>query len=319
MNLNQRLFNFTQKSYFKFNIFIINFLYYDIYINIMRSRYLVIFIIFLLVVSPNSLSAEINSNSNVITSGSYEKGYRYNIQGWVYIHIEGEPYERGYQYGYLASHEIIDMMQRWGNLGHEIKFMKLFLIKNLPKNYDKLSEQWWKICRSKSMRFFEKNIPDEFKQELNGIADGINAQGLKLFGRNLEYEDIVASQFVQDVLYAFFQWNFKRFHPLRNLMYGLKEVLTGKTTYDEFGHCRAIMATGDATSDGGIVVAHATTFIYKYITERCNFIVDIKPSNGYRFIMTAPPGSLWSQEDYYQNEKELLLQKQNWFLKDHLI
>ena len=42
-----------------------------------------------------------------ITSGNYGKGYRYNIQGWVYLHIEGEPYERGYQYGYLASAEIV--------------------------------------------------------------------------------------------------------------------------------------------------------------------------------------------------------------------
>jgi len=291
----------------EFFINIINFLFNNIYINIIRSRYLIVFIIFLLVIFPNSLSVGINTNSDVITSGGYEKGFRYNIQGWVYIHIEGEPYERGYQYGYLASYEIIDMIQRWSNLGHDIKFMKLFLIKNLPKNYDKLSEQWWKICRSKSMRFFEKHIPYEYKQEMKGMTDGLNAQGLKLFGRRIEYEDIVASQFVQDVLYAFFQWNFKRFRPLHNIIHGIKEVLNGEENCEEFGHCRALIATGDATADRGVVAVHATTFFYKYITERCNFILDIKPSNGYRFIMAAPPGSLWSQEDYYQNEKGIIL------------
>ena len=292
----------------KFLIYLINiiyFLYHNIYNLIKRSRGITLFILLLLLISPNYLSFE--TNLDVTTSGIYEKGYRYNIQGWVYVHIEGEPYERGYQYGVLASNEILDMIQRWSNLAHDIKFMKLFLIKNLPKNYDKLSEQWWKICRSKSMRFFEKHVPDEYKQEMKGMTDGLKVKGIKLFGRNIEYEDIVASQFVQDVLYAFFQWNFKRFHPIRNLIYGIKEILTEKTNYEELGHCRAIIATGDATTDKDIVVAHATTFFYTYITQRCNFILDIKPSNGYRFIMTSPPGSLWSQEDWYQNEKGIIL------------
>ena len=286
---------------------IISFIYKYININFMRSRYLILLIIFFLVIFPSSLSVEINTNYYVITSGSYEKGYRYNIQGWVYLHLEGNPYERGYQYGYLASNEILDMLQRWSNLGHDIKFMKLFLIKNLPKNYEKLSEQWWKICKSKSMRFFEKHVPDEYKQEMKGMVDGLNDQGIKLFEKNIEYDDIVASQFVQDVIYAFFQWNFKRFSPIRNLIFGIKKLLSRETKFEKFGHCRALIATGDATADGGIVVAHATTFIYRYITERCNFILDIQPSNGYRFTMTAPPGSLWSQEDYYQNEKGIIL------------
>ena len=307
MELIKHISTFIYLKFFKVSVNIIKFLYFNKYINIMLLRYLIAFIIILLIIFPNSLSVEIINDSNFITSGVYEKGYRYNIQGWVYLHIEGKPYERGYQYGYLASNEILDMIIRWSNLGHDIKFMKLFLIKSLPKNYDKLSEQWWKICRSKSMRFFEKHIPEEYKQEMKGMTDGLNAQGIKLFGRNIEYEDIVASQFVQDVQYAFFQWNFKKFHPLRNLIYGIKTVLNGKENYEESGHCRAIIATGDATEDGSVVVAHATTFFYKYITERCNFILDIKPSNGYRFIMTAPPGSLWSQEDYYQNEKGIII------------
>ncbi|MGF3553705.1 MAG: PQQ-binding-like beta-propeller repeat protein [Thermoplasmatota archaeon] len=267
----------------------------------MRNKQTMLIIILLLVIFPNVSSFEMNKKTDFITSGIYEKGYRYNIQGWVYLHIEGEPYDRGYQYGYLAANEIIDMIQRWSNLAHDINILKLFLIKNLPKNYDKLSEFWWKICRTKSMRFFEKHIPMEYKQEIKGITDGMNAQGIKLFGRNITYEDIVASQFVQEVLYAFFKWNFRRFHPIRNLINTIKE-----TNYEDFGHCRAIIATGDATADCGVVVAHATIF-YKYIAQRCNFILDIKPSNGYRFIMTCPPGSLWSQEDYYQNEKGIIL------------
>ncbi|MCK4996492.1 MAG: hypothetical protein KAR55_06345 [Thermoplasmatales archaeon] len=36
------------------------------------------------------------NTSNNIGSKRYEDGYRYNINGWIYLHIEGEPYERGY-------------------------------------------------------------------------------------------------------------------------------------------------------------------------------------------------------------------------------
>jgi len=253
----------------------------------------------------NSL-AESENNAKVLSSGQYGKGFRYNIQGWVYVHIEGEPYERGYQYGYLASAEITDGLYRWANIGHDINAMKTFILKNKPENYDKLSEQWWKICKTKSMKTFEKHIPDEYKQEMKGMVDGLNAKGAKLFGKDAQYEDIVASQFVQDVWYAFYKYSYKRFHPVRSLINGLKDLFTGNLDKQELGHCYAFIATGNSTEDGGIVVAQATIF-QNYIAQRCNFIVDIKPSNGYRFMMTGPPGSLWSQEDYYQNEKGIIL------------
>ncbi len=34
------------------------------------------------------------------------KAYRYPQDGWIVLHIEGEPYERGYQHGRLLSKEI---------------------------------------------------------------------------------------------------------------------------------------------------------------------------------------------------------------------
>jgi len=267
------------------------------------------FIIVLILISPalfpSNSALNDDNNSEIISSGKYEGGYRYNIQGWVYIHVEGEPYERGYQYGYLASAEIIEMIQRWSNLGHVTKLMKLFVIKNLPKNYDKLSEQWWNICRLKAMNTFLKQIPEEYIQEMEGMTDGIKARGGIVFGRDIEFEDIVASQFVQDIQYIISKNPFKGFHPVRGLLSGIRDIFSGEILNPN-GHCNAFIATGDATSDGGIVVSHATIFT-NYIAERCNFIVDVKPSEGYRFMMTCPPGSLWSQEDWYQNDQGIVI------------
>jgi len=276
------------------------------------NRYIMIragyFIVILILLTPslfiNSVALDEDNFSEIISSGQHGQGYRYNIQGWVYLHIEGEPYDRGYQYGYLASAEIIEMMQRWSNIAHTSGFMKVFILKNQPENYDELSEKWWDICRSESMKKFFNQVPEEYKQEMQGMTDGLKDRGAKIFGRDIEFEDVVASQFVQDVQYAISKFN-KGIHPLRGAINGLKDLLTGDILNYE-GHCHVFIATGDATSDGGIVVAHETVF-NPYIAQRCNFIVDVQPSNGNRFLMTCPPGSLWSQEDWYQNDKGIIL------------
>ncbi|KYK20029.1 hypothetical protein AYK24_04450 [Thermoplasmatales archaeon SG8-52-4] len=289
----------------------------------------IVTIAMILLLTPSIISnvAEggLNDSDSFRGVNYYGKGFRYNIQGWVYVHIEGEPYERGYQYGYLASEEIIDMIHRWGNFAHGIDFMKNFDRKGQPDNYYKLSESWWKICRTKSMKSYYKVTPKEYIQEIRGITDGIKEKNGKVFGREIEFEDILAAQYVQEVMLSI--KNFKyRFHPfhgifsiskLRNLISIIKNSIVTKDILketDHLGHCSAFIATGDATKDGGIVIGHSTYF-NKYIAQRCNIILDVKPSKGYRFVMTSPPGSLWSQEDFYINEKGIVLTETEYAVK----
>jgi len=268
-------------------------------------------------------SVDTNHSKNSINY--YGKGFRYNIQGWVYIHIEGEPYERGYQYGYLAADEIIDMIYRWSNFAHGIDFMKKFERKNQPDNYYKLSEEWWNICRTKSMKSYFKLTPNEYIQEIKGITEGIKEKNGKIFGREINFEDIFAAQYVQECMLSIKNLKY-RFHPfrgilsaskLKNLISLLKNSLVKKEIskdIDHLGHCSAFIATGDATKDGGIVIGHSTYF-NNYIAQRCNIILDVKPSKGYRFVMTSPPGSLWSQEDFYINEKGIVLTETEYAVK----
>ncbi len=244
-------------------------------------------------------SADDNLKSDVLTSGQYDKGYRYNIQGWVYIHIEGEPYERGYQYGYLTSAEIIDMLQRWINLEYDrVKILKLFRFRN--------PERLWDFFKLKAKNSFSKYIPDEYREELKGITDGLKVKEVKIFNRNIELDDILTYQFIQDIEYSSFKYPKKSFQPFRRLFFNFKRFITIGNEDNHSGHCTAFIATGDATSNGEIVVAHSSIFPH-YVSERCNIILDVKPSKGNRFLMTCPPGSLWSQEDWYQNEKGLIL------------
>ncbi len=42
-------------------------------------------------------------------------GYRYPQAGWIVVHIEGPPYERGYQHGKLLSAEIVEYVRALGH------------------------------------------------------------------------------------------------------------------------------------------------------------------------------------------------------------
>ena len=63
----------------------------------------------------------------------YKNGYRYDENGWIFVHIEGEPYERGYQHGYLVAQEYHDTMQCYSAMGYETMGMKI-CIKEADKN-----------------------------------------------------------------------------------------------------------------------------------------------------------------------------------------
>jgi len=43
---------------------------------------------------------------------TFGPAYRYPAAGWIYLHIEGKPYERGYQHGHLMVREIPEYLER---------------------------------------------------------------------------------------------------------------------------------------------------------------------------------------------------------------
>src|SRR5205807_6134706 len=46
-----------------------------------------------------------------VTVQRFGPGYRYPQAGWIVLHIEGAPYERGFQHGRLMAAEIVDFIQ----------------------------------------------------------------------------------------------------------------------------------------------------------------------------------------------------------------
>ena len=60
-------------------------------------------------VSSAEIEAATEKGTTKVTE--YGKGYRFDKNGWIYVHIEGKPYERGFQHGYLVASELDGILE----------------------------------------------------------------------------------------------------------------------------------------------------------------------------------------------------------------
>src|SRR5208283_1054752 len=102
-------------------------------------------------------------------------GYRYPQAGWIVLHIEGEPYERGYQHGHLLAPEIASYVRCFAGIQNS-----------------KATAEGWKTTRTLVNALFVRRFDREYLEEMKGIADGAAAAGAKFEGRTLDLVDIVA-------------------------------------------------------------------------------------------------------------------------------
>ena len=105
---------------------------------------------------------------------TYGPAYRYPVGGWIYLHIEGQPYERGYQHGHLMAKEIPQYMER---CAAELD----------PKNRNKS----WNLARTTATALFLHGFDQEILEEMKGIADGASDAGARWEGRPIDLTDIV--------------------------------------------------------------------------------------------------------------------------------
>jgi len=294
----------------------------------MRRPVLFVIILLLLPALTAAVPADVDLWSNeAVPSISenaihYEDGYRYNVQGLIYVYIEGDAYERGYQHGYLLYPEIMDMLYRWSNTIHNAPIiLQSIHVNQSSSRYDKISSTWWSYLRNKAVDYFWDFYPLEYQNEIRGIAESVASRGGRMYGDPVTYEDILTLNEMYELISMVINPQ-KSIHPLRTLYYDLLGVIPElENKENEFvvslagsphtHHCNGFFATGDATTNGQIVASHSTIcggwWYNYYIAQRWNVILDINPSSGNRLMVTTSPGLIWSDEDYYQNERGILL------------
>ena len=221
---------------------------------------------------------------------SYGPAYRYPTGGWIYLHIEGQPYERGYQHGRLMSKEIVQYMARCAaELDHSGK------------------SQSWDLARSAAGALFLHGFDQEILLEMQGIADGASDAGARWEGRRLDLTDMVT---VNTTVELGALSDALRVTP--NGLEGLHLAPPGYFTTKPGlvvgtpDHCSAFAATGKATRDGRMLIGHVTWWPLT-LAEQTNVLLDIKPATGHRVLMQSYPGGIESGTDWYQNDAGVVL------------
>ena len=195
------------------------------------------------------------------------KATRNEKNGWILVHLEGDPQTIGYQHGYLLAEEIIDLRGVLAVLN------------------EKETGKDWNFYRDESYRMFWRKTPVEYQEELNGIVKGVNA---KLGEGSTDVKDIVAINSTIEMAGYYVPW------------------LDGEQKADPPEHCSAFAATGSWTKGGKIVMAHNNWSEY-VMGERWNVILDIVPEKGNRIIMDALPGLIHSGDDFNINSAGLIV------------
>ena len=110
------------------------------------------------------------------TVRTFGPAYRYPSAGWIYLHIEGQPYERGYQHGHLMAREIPEYLERCAA--------------DLDAKAD--AESWGQL-RTTVNALFLRGFDREILEEMKGIAEGASDAGAKWLGRRIDLVDIVVA------------------------------------------------------------------------------------------------------------------------------
>jgi hypothetical protein len=219
----------------------------------------------------------------------YGDGYRYSQDGWTVVHIEGEPYTRGYQHGRLLSKEIV-------------AYIRSLAAERSPR----APADGWKAARQVTNAILLRKIEREFLEEMKGIAEGATDAGARWCERDIDMLDVAT---------------INAWMELESLDAALEATPTGLEGVEfprpvpprapgpkasKKDHCSAFIATGPATADNQIVFGHITM---SGLTSGpfVNVWLDVRPKDGRRFVMQGFPGAVWSSQDYYINDAGILL------------
>jgi len=216
------------------------------------------------------LSSTTFAKSNV-TASRLGKSYRFERGGWIYVHLEGLPSNIGYQHGYLLAPEIEDAVQA----------VRLLDTHNTQRD--------WEFFRKTAREVLWPHIEAEYRQELQGIADGLKAKGSKL-----DVWDVVALNAFEEVPDYYVPWLNK------------KEAALNPPQLLPPGNCSAFIATGSYTKDGKIVIAHNNWT--SYLTgARWVVMFDIVPQRGNSILMDGFPGVITSDDDFGVNSSGIMI------------
>lgn len=226
--------------------------------------------VLLLLVTISTIACAATPNSDRVDS-RLRGSYKFTDNGWTYVHLQGSPDQIGFQHGYLLAHEIEDNLHVY------------------QVEAPHITKRPWSFYRDAAQHVLWPHIEPEFRQELKGIAEGLRARNSRA-----DLWDIVA-------LNGYIELS-DYYLPSLNA----KEARENPPQAVAPGKCSAFIATGSATRDGKIVIAHSNWSSYAE-GERWRMVFDVIPARGQHFIMDGLPGVITSQDDFGVNASGLMI------------
>jgi hypothetical protein len=199
------------------------------------------------------------------------RGYRFLSGGWTYVHLEGSPAEIGFEHGSLLKDEIEDMVG----------------VLQVETAHD--TKRDWAFYREAAKTELWPHIDAEYREELEGIAEGVQSKGSKL-----DLWDIVALNGGIELPGYYVPWLNK------------EQKAANAPSILPRGRCSAFIATGSYTKGGKIVIAHNNWSTYAE-GSRWTVMFDIVPAHGHRILMDGAPGVITSQDDFGVNDAGLMI------------
>jgi len=184
--------------------------------------------------------------------------------GWITVRLAGAPAGIGYQHGALLGPEIADALA----------------VAKLSLTHD--GKRDWAFYRKAAETVFWPRVDAEYREEMQGIADGAAAAGVAI-----DLWDVVA-------LNASIEFGY------------YTATLDGDGRSGAPDKCSAFVATGRYTRDGRPVIAHNNWSGYLE-GSRWNVIFDIRPAAGHRILMDGMPGLIHSGDDFGVNSAGLAI------------
>jgi len=196
------------------------------------------------------------------------KGRRFDRAGWVYLHVEGDAHQRGFQHGYLLAPEIAGALHAARTSWHHQSAM-----------------DWpWLVSRAAAM-FVPKADPENLA-ELDGIAEGLRAAGM-----SATRDEVLAYNGIIELSDYWWPGELKR----------IKESAGPPAPRQS---CSSFIATGSQTRDGNVVLGHNT--MQSYTDPFPNVIEDIVPAHGHRIFWQTSPGWIHSGTDFFITDAGLV-------------
>jgi hypothetical protein len=208
--------------------------------------------------------------STAVKHDPMAKASREDKNGWIFVHLEGSPHDIGYQHGFLLANEIDTTL-------HSVAFM---LKHDVNKD--------WAFFRDCARQFMWDKLDREYKDEINGIVEGLKAKN-----HHLDSLDITAYNAFLELGYYY----------VPQLMDAAKP---GSGDNKAPGNCSAFIATGSYTKDGKIVMGH-NAWIGYVIGQHWNIVADLVPEKGNHILMDCLPGLIHSGDDFLITSNGLMI------------